>query len=467
MGLVLLAVVLSVLASSLAFAPASGVGNASGPLRVHPDNPRYLADADGRAVLLTGFHTWNSLQDMGPGDPPEPFDYDGYLDLLQERGANYIRLWRWEMPKYHYPQDMYPSQAPYLHSAPHPWLRSGADPARDGKPKFDLTQFDANYFERLRDRVARAGRRGIYVSVMLFEGHCAQYSEEGWEFHPFATGNNVNGIDADADGDGRGLEFYTLQVPEVTRMQEAYVRHVVDAVNDLDNVFYEISNEAGGYSTEWQYHMIRHVKEYEAGKPWQHLVGMTFQYRGGRNADLFASPAAWISPNPDGGYRDAPPAADGSKVILSDTDHLWGVGGNRAWIWQTFTQGMHPVFMDPWGRGYTLFKTMDAASLKDIRSNLGYVQRYPARMNLAAAFPHGELASSGYCLANPGVEYLVYLPEGGEVEVDLSAAAGELSAEWFRPDRGEPVSSTGVPGAERRTFTAPFDGDAVLYLRAR
>ena len=42
----------------------------SGPLRTHPTNPRYFADATGRAVLLVGSHTWPGLVDMGPSDPP-------------------------------------------------------------------------------------------------------------------------------------------------------------------------------------------------------------------------------------------------------------------------------------------------------------------------------------------------------------------------------------------------------------
>ena len=211
--------------------------------------------------------------------------------------------------------------------------------------------------------------------------------------------------------------------------------------------------------------MIRLVNECQAGKPLQHPVGMTFQYSGGANADLFASPAEWISPNPDGGYRDAPPAADGAKVIVSDTDHLWGVGGDRAWIWKTFAQGMNPIFMDPWGEQDVLFKGMAPGELDDIRSNLGYVQRYAEKMVLSAALPLGELASSGYCLANPGGEYLVYLPKGGAVEIDFSAAQGRMTVEWFDQDRGQAVQGNPVDGGERRSLAAPFAGDAILYLR--
>jgi hypothetical protein len=42
----------------------------AGPLQVHPANPRYFADCRGRAVYLTGSHTWDSLQDLGQSDPP-------------------------------------------------------------------------------------------------------------------------------------------------------------------------------------------------------------------------------------------------------------------------------------------------------------------------------------------------------------------------------------------------------------
>jgi len=69
-------------------------------------------------------------------------------------------------------------------------------------------------------------------------------------------------------------------------------------VNDLDNVLFEIANEAHGDSTQWQYHLIGYVKEYESEKPKQHPVGMTFQYKGGTNRVLYESPADWISPNP-------------------------------------------------------------------------------------------------------------------------------------------------------------------------
>ena len=57
-----------------------------GPLRVHPQNPRYFADGSGRAVYLTGSHTWSNLQDQGPKDPPKPFDYEALSRLPARAG---------------------------------------------------------------------------------------------------------------------------------------------------------------------------------------------------------------------------------------------------------------------------------------------------------------------------------------------------------------------------------------------
>ena len=108
---------------------------------------------------------------------------------------------------------------------------------RDGKPGFDLTRFDG-YFDRLRSRVTAARDHGIYVSVMLFEGWEIQFTD-GWRHHPFHGANNVNGIEADANGDGSALEYNTIHDSDMGRrlleLQRAYVRKVVDTVNDLDN----------------------------------------------------------------------------------------------------------------------------------------------------------------------------------------------------------------------------------------
>lgn len=451
----------------------SPTSTGAGPLEVHPANGRYFATADGRAVYLTGSHTWNNFQDMSASSESPPFDFDGYLEFLTRHGHNFIRLWRWELTRWNVGSTPeYTRQTELLATAPHPWARTGPGTAADGAPKFDLERFDGDYFGRLRRRVKAARDRGIYVSIMLFEGWGLQHLPQAWRQHPFHPENNVQEMDGDAGGDGRGIGVHTLRSPQVLRVQEAYVRKVIDTVHDLDNVLYEIINEAGVYSKEWQYHWIRFIQAYEREKGRRHPVGMTFMYsrdarQRGKNADLFQSPADWISPNPDadGGYnyRTNPPPADGAKVILSDTDHLWGIGGNPDWVWRSFLRGHNPLFMDPYDNR-VLGKT-PPESWEPIRKTMGIAAGVAQGLDLAAAIPSEEIASSKYCLAELGRRYLVYAPEGEAVEVDLTAAAGRLTLLWINPFTNERRSVEAVEGGERRRFSPPWKGPAALLIQ--
>jgi hypothetical protein len=452
-----------------------------------------LAGPDGAVVYLTGSHTWANLQDIGPSGGP-PFPYEEYLAFMQAYGHNFMRLWMFE----------HPERAPWtdvpIQFDPLPWARTGPGLAADGKPRFDLDRWNESYFARLRERTILAGERGIYVAVMLFQGWSLQKTSvdagDPWPMHPFNAANNVNGVDAPytAMDDDEHASLHSLQNVGALARQEQYVRKVIETVNDLDNVLYEIINEGG--ATTWQYHMIELIHTIEAQLPKQHPVGMTHRIAPRQlNADLFASPAEWVSPAKEPlewlvpgsvflqDYQNDPPVNDGRKVILNDTDHLWGHGGNPQWVWKSFLRGHNPIFMDPW---WPLHAETDPAltpwtfvggiskgdrdypDWEPTRRAMGDTRRYAERMDLADMAPRPDLASTRYCLANPGHEYLVYLPQGGSVTVDLCCAEGLFNAEWFLPALGRTMPGAyPLPGGDYVVMTAPYTGDAVLYLKRR
>ena len=469
---------------------------AVGPLYVNPDNPRYFTDGtqtNGKynVVFLTGSHTWCNLMDCDDtAAVSAKFNYTAYLDFLESKNHNFFRLWRAENVRGGEAGDDFWFD-------PMPYQRSDVCCVFDGRNKFNLSQFDQAYFDRMRARVIEAGDRGFYVSVMLFDGWSVESKfggHEPWKGHPYNEQNNANGVDGDVNNDGQGGETHTLANAQVTALQEAYVNKVIDTVNDLDNVLYEISNESPANSEGWQYHMIDHIRAYEATKPKQHMVGMTWEWPNdaGQNQDLYNSPADWISLG-GGADLDAyvPPVADGSKVIMADTDHLCGICGDRKWVWKSFTRGENPIFMDIYdnatsGRGMPFTNVNEG----EVRNNLGYVRAYAERMNLVAMTPRPDLCSTGYCLANPAADaaaYLVFLPAGatisellqrlgidkspsiylpsdGRADVDLSGSPVELVVEWFNPLNGTIIDGGKVLGGKSQTFSAPFKGDAVLYL---
>lgn len=435
-----------------------------GPLRVSENNPRYFTDDQGKAVYLTGSHTWNNLVEMKSAEGQKEFDYTDYLKWMKKYNFNFIRLWAWEILNWDTSANK-ESNDQNLTVYPHPWARTGPGNALDGKPKFDLSKLNDAYFNRIRERVEMAGEYGIYLSIMLFEGWGIQFSPNAYENHPFHPANNINGIVGDVDGDGKGLEIHSLANADVLAIQKEYVKGVIDLVNEFDNVLYEISNESHGLSTDWQCHMINFIKGYEQNLPKQHPVGLTFQHRGGNNESLFQSPADWISPNREGGYRDNPPVSDGRKIIISDTDHLWGIGGDESWVWKSFLRGLNPIFMDPYDGKVLTVKSYDSARVEPLRKSLGYTLLLANRVDLISMKPDTVLASSAYCLANKGTEYLIYLPKDKTVEVDLSGIAGDFTSEWFNPELGKFKESTTVKGGGKVSITSPYGtANVILHL---
>jgi len=475
---------------------------ASGPLRAHSANPRYFADGGGRAVVLAGSHTWSNLHDNGFGDPPPPFDCDGYLDFLVAQGHNFMRLWVWEQSRW----GPWVSSDDYYCSPGPPYRRAGPDLALDGKPRFNLDLLDQANFDRLRDHVARASEHGTNVAVMLFNGWSIDNRDSNlrrgnpWHGHPFNLGNNVNGVDGDPNSNDGGEETHQLSIPRITAYQEAYVRRVIDTVDEFDNGVYEVSNESYASSRDWQYHLIAFIHDYEKRKPKRHPVGMTQYQWPGDNHELLRSPADWISPweeLPEFRYRDDPTAADRRKVVIVDTDHLWGIGGDRKWAWKSFLRGNNVSFMDGYdgaavGAGAPAQWDVRLAGWKDIardllhrsprpmgwrpdaeqwvslRANIGYILAFAKKVDMSGMRPRPDLASTRYCLAREGggaAEYLVY-SEGARdpVDVDLSGCTGVLQQEWFDPQSGKTRVGPAVRGGKKRSFNSPWGNDGVLYL---
>jgi parallel beta-helix repeat protein len=254
------------------------------PLRVKSTNPRYFFDSKGNPVYLTGsyLNEYNTLSGS--------WDFTSHLDLLQQQKQNFTRLGGWVQSPW-----IYETAGP-ISFASQPYERTGPGLALDGGLKFDLTQFNQAYFDQLRSRVVEAAQRGIYVSVMLFEGFSTQKKMgrvNPWLGDPFQQVNNINGINGDPNLNGQGEEFFSLAFPSLLRLEEAFVRKVVDTLNDLDNVLYEVSGNDLLGSLRWQYHMIDYVKNYQATKPHQRPVGIS-QFADRKTTEVLKGPADWV-----------------------------------------------------------------------------------------------------------------------------------------------------------------------------
>ncbi len=325
-----------------------------------------------------------------------------------------------------------------------------------------------------------AQEKGIYVSLMLFEVYGfmdrdGKYPSSLWAGNVFHGPNNCNSIDTDHNGDGNGLEFFFLADPEVLEIQRSYVSRVIDTINEFDNVFFEIANELA--AEPWQCKMIRFIREYEAAKPKQHLIYMS---PGGRNrmgqwsrltrksllegpADLYSVTRGWKA-----AYRGNPPVEPGSKPVIMDMDHVAADNdGENDWNnspatpWKLLTRGYHQCFYD-----HDYWKPGDnAARWETTRHDIGMAAYYASKMDLARMRPHNELATTQYCLANPGQEYLVFHAGTGAFTVEGLLPNRRYQLEWYHIEERRIVPGEAfVATVETQSFAAPFENAVVLYM---
>jgi len=139
----------------------------------------------------------------------------------------------------------------------------------------------------------------------------------------------------------------SLYRPEVRDMQAPYVRRVLDIVNDIDNILYEVMNEGG--NKDWDWWVVDFVHDYESKKWKRHPARLTGWNSEGLKS-MLQSQWDWVSPGGDDGeyFMYDPPAWHGKKVGVLDTDHFWGHGRTPSWAWKSSCRGYNTLLMDSW-----------------------------------------------------------------------------------------------------------------------
>jgi hypothetical protein len=238
--------------------------------------------------------------------------------------------------------------------------------------------------------------------------------------------------------------------------------------------------------------VIDQVRDYEKARGYDaHPIGMTMQHpvpdQRRVNAPLFASRADWISPGfeepiaegvasqgpPPGRWLLDPPANDGLKVVLSDTDHYAPFGSEPLWAWRTFLRGHHPVLYD-FGiimgaePGHVMPGLPPYEAYEPTRFAMGDVVRLAARTELLDMVPAAAISSTGYALASPGREYLILQPDPESHGFEVKLAAGSYTTEWYSIETRKLVAGEEllVRDTDIVAFQAPFV-PAVLHLRRR
>jgi hypothetical protein len=412
----------------------------AGPVRLCPENPRYLEYAGKPTLLVTSGEHYGAVLNRA-------FDYERYLAELERSGLNLTRTFSGtyrEVPGSFKiaSNTLAPKQGDYLA----PWVNT----AEPGAPeKLDLDRFEPAYFARLEEFLERAAKRGVVVEFVLF---CPLYEESLWEVSPMNARNNLQRI-----GDCPGEEALTLKHADLVRVQLAFVREIVRRLNRFDNLYYEICNEPyfGGVTLDWQAKVAEAIVETERELPKKHLI-----------AQNIANDKAKVDdPNPAVSifnfHYAAPPVTVGmnahlNKPIADDETGFRGTGDRpyRIEAWQFLMAG--GAIVSNLDYSFTVEHPDGKADVTDptpggggasLRRSLAGARRFLESFPFTKMRPYSdEVSRSGTAierveaLVEEGNAYAIHVvAPRGPVELHVWLPPGIYHAQWVDTRTGEPM----------------------------
>jgi hypothetical protein len=99
--------------------------------------------------------------------------------------------------------------------------------------------------------------------------------------------------------------------------------------------------------------------------------------------------------------------------------------------------------------------------------SIGFLSKYLRQLRWWELEPHPELLpgnSGNFCAARPGKEYLIYLPNGGSQELDLTAASGIFKIERLDLQHNQIFPGEPVSGGQGITLSAADTNDWAIRV---
>ncbi|MBI3877453.1 MAG: hypothetical protein HY300_16100 [Verrucomicrobia bacterium] len=448
--------------------PGLLVRPAAAPLSIHPENPKYFLFRGKPLALITATEHYGSIINR-------PFDFARYLAEAADKKQTLTRtflLFR-ELQTTRNPESPCKPESPdYL--APFP--RTGPGLAKDGELRYDLDQWNPEFFDRLHRFLSLASKRGIVVELTLFSN---TYGTNLWELNPFCSTNNLQSV-----GQGRWSDYTSLNDQPLFERQAAYARKVIQETVRYDNVYYELCNEPGGGLTNQAT-----VAEVDA---WQRELGRVAQgelQRLGAKHLVFGSQAFSYKPRfeqrLDASF--ASPQFDGVNVHpLPNT-----VFGGRAYNLGEFMGKQLKLAelrdfcaaVQHEGKPCVLDED-NAASL--YHDDVGWtIHRKRAWIALMSHFIHMRTMPAwletkpaqivAVMLAKSGADYVAYLADAREVsepdsgepingELSFTLPEGTFRARFYSPVTGKYFGGQRLHGGTCRIALPRFQHDIVLRV---
>lgn len=477
------------------------------PIKPYSKNPSYWEYHGKPLLLIGGSDQDNIFQWIGAGTT-----LTDHLDLLRSCGGNYIRC---TMNSRSYTEDGH-----HWNVYPYPFARVNS--------KYDLRQWNYEYWNKLRTFLLETKKRGIIVQLEFWdrwnESGDSTRPGNGWYDSPWNPNNNVNYDWSDTPLLKPGkTDFYNAfhyaalhKDPVLLPLQQRFVRKIIDTVIDggFDHVIFQVDNESGigDESLEPDLYWARFAREYAKSKGRDELYICTqrrFHKPNPYKTDTFQD---WKNPeiripivNSAFNYCDI---SQNNGVV--GQEHYDNILWFRVKVLEHYARPINHVkaycFDWPIGREYReripgtgreavarLWRAVFAGSasfrfhrmtqfaqsgmysglgLNDVvQAHLRSMRLFLDNIMLFSMEPHNDLLTDraedeAYCLAEPGSQYAVFFSGNGDLSIvlDLSSAREILRWRWLNVAKNFWVEESTTESKDKCTLRPPGPGQWVVVL---
>ncbi len=416
--------------------------NIHGVLQVDKAHPHHFIFADGTRFFMQAYeYDWLWALDM---DKPDVPTVEESLDLISRFGFNYVILntyahdtkWRHGTSG---PDDFGPP-------ALYPWAGSNESP--------DHSRMNLEYWQHY-DRVMTALlQRGIQAHVFIkVYNKAVTWPERDspeeqlflrWLLARYAAYPNVI-WDFSKEAHNEKNLAYKQGVLKYIRDTDPY-DHLVTVHDD------DAANDSGAYDKLTDFRTDQHHGNSSKNNKNSNRIGS--------NHDKVLAQRHrkdWPVANVESDYECGPGGLNdktfgGAMTADATIRTLWDIAmaGGYTGYYYTYTAWdvVRPLDQP---QGYTYMK------------HFGEFWRGTEYWKLE---PSDQLVSEGYCLANPGQEYVAYQSKAQSFTLNIAGSSATLLGEWFNPLSGERTPAGPIENG-RSTINPPDDwGDAPIVFHA-
>jgi hypothetical protein len=429
-------------------------------IEIYKENPAYW-QYKGKPVLLIGGSVDDNLFQIP--------NLKEHLDLLKSVGGNYVR------------------NTMSARDEGNVWQ------FRKLNGKYDLDKWNDEYWQRFERFLKLTNERDIIVQIEVWATF--DYYRNIWDVNPFNPKNNINYT---SEQTGLPLEVKThptrtennffWSVPAernqktVLKYQQRFVDKILSYSLKYPNVLYCMDNETS-VTPEWGYYWSQHIKA--KAKEASVTVQTTEMWDKWDLADpqhnpSFNHPEIYsfvdISQNNhqkgqrhwDNAQRQRARIANkvrplnNVKIYGADTGRFGNDRDGMERFWRNIFGGLASARFHRPDSGQGLGDNAQA--------NIRSMRMITDRMNVFKCKPSNELLSDrddneAYCFANPGTEYAVYFPNGGEVTLDISAMNKPVTVRWLDIMKSKWSDRKRIKGQNKITLSCPSLGYWAVLVR--